>query len=454
MGGPRRSSPGLSAVGGYWSGAWKAAVVLIGLLVVRLPEMYPRLALIRPSLTAGLVIAALLAQRVSSSTWRRTMREPVVRWGALYLAAIFVTIPFALYKSGALPVVYSLPFMLLMLVAIMLIEPTRETLDSVVRWTVIMGGIYAAYLNVFGQIYGDVLGGDRLGGAGMYDPNDLAVLMVMVMLLGIGMTLRERLIWKLVGAVAAVGALIIALKTGSRGGTVALVAGIVTLVIAQRPSRFFILAALVALAIPLAWQFGPESFRVRTASLLDIQNDYTFNSDAGRWVIWQRGLGYFARRPIIGVGANNYGEREGQFFASAGRSGAWLTAHNTYLQVLVEDGLIGAIPFFAMIVAAFRASVALWRPPRRATPNRLHRPEIFAALMAFLTGAVFLSLGYNPLFFFAIALAAGAGRVAFAERNDVLARSRRVVATNAATRAASITSTRMNAAKGFTARPT
>lgn len=446
----RQSPPGPSSARLYWPGTRKAALVLIGLLVVRLPEMYPPLALIRPSIMAGLVIAALFAQHVSASAWQRTLREPVVRWSVIYVAAIFVTIPFALWVGGAFAVVYSLPFMLLMIVAIMMIQPTRETLDAVVRWTVVMGGVYAAYLNAFGKIYADTLGGDRLGGAGMYDPNDLAVLMVMIMLLGMGMTLRERPLWKLVGAVAAVGSLVIALKTGSRGGTIALAAGIVTFVVAQKPKRFFLLAAIVAVAIPLAWAFGPESFRVRTASLLDIQNDYTFNTDAGRWVIWQRGLGYFARRPIIGVGANNYGEREGQFFAGAGRSGAWLTAHNTYLQVLVEEGIVGAIPFFAMIIAAFRASVALWRPAPRTAPYRLHRPEIFAALIAFLSGAVFLSLGYNPLFFFAIALAACAGRVALAERTELEARSRRAISANVGLRAASTTSTNARAAGRLT----
>ena len=122
------------------------------------------------------------------------------------------------------------------------------------------------------------------------------------------------------------------------------------------------------------------------------------------------------QRPLVGVGAGGYGIREGEYFASHGRTGAWLTAHNTYIQVMVEVGLLGVIAVLGLIATSFRATIPLWRRPPANTPHRLYRPEIFAALVAFLTGAVFLSHAYNPMLFFSFALAAYAGKVAHAER--------------------------------------
>ncbi len=416
MRGPR---PGLAraatTVGAYWQGTWKAVVALIGLLVMRLAELYPPLVRIRPSIIAGTIVGLLLVQRVRPQIWRMVFEQPAVRWLAMYMAVIVITIPFALWPGGAFNIMYVLPFMALMFVAIMLCEPTRETLDRIIRWTVLLGGSYAAYVMMFGSIVMDGLGGARLGGLGMYDPNDLAVLAVIVMQLSIGMALRERGLWRLLGAASAVVTVIVALKTGSRGGTIALGVGTLTLLLAQKPGRFFTLLTVIVIAIPLAWMFGPESFRIRTASFLDIGNDYTFNTDAGRWIIWQRGLGYFIRRPIIGVGPGGYGLREGEYFASQGRSGGWLTAHNTYLQVLVEIGILGGIALFGMITTAVRGSFPLWRRPKASAPRQLYRPEIFATLTGFLSGAMFLSHAYNPLLFFTLALAAYAGRVYEAE---------------------------------------
>lgn len=413
------------SMAGYWPGTWKAAVILIGLIVIRLAEIYPPIARIRPTLSVGAVISILLVQRVGAGTWRMVFQQPAVRWLTVYLGAILVTIPFALWPGGAFNIVYVLPYMALLFVTIMLCQPTRETLDRVVRWSVLLSGIYAAYVMMAGVMVFDSLGGARLSGLGMYDPNDLAALMVIVLQLGLGLALRDRGWWRWIGAAAAVASLVVTLKTGSRGGTIALGVGTLTLLLAQKPGRFFGLATVIVLAIPLAWTFGPESFRVRTASFLTIENDYTFQTDAGRWIIWQRGLGYFAHRPIIGVGPGGYGIREGEFFAGQGRTGAWLTAHNTYIQVLVEIGIAGGIALFGMISAAVRGALPLWRRPPPNAPDRLYRPEIFAALVAFLTAALFLSHGYNPLLFFSLALATYAGRVNQVENaTRVMRRSR------------------------------
>jgi len=413
--------------------------VLIGLLVIRLPEMYLPIVKFRPSIVAGTIIGALLLSRVGAGAWRGVFREPVVRWTSLYLFAIVAAVPFALWPGGAVQILYLLPFLGLLVVTMMLSPPTRQTLDRIIAWTVVLGGIYAAYVAVAGSIVMDSVGGARLGGTGTYDPNDIAAVMVVVLQLALGMALRERGRWRWAGVGCALIATTVVLRTGSRGGTVALAVSTLVLLLAQKPGRFFMLATAVALAAPLAWTFGPESFRVRTLSLFALQNDYTFQADAGRWQIWKRGLGYFAQRPIIGVGPNNYGIREGQFYAGVGRSGAWLTTHNTYIQVLVEVGIFGGIALCGLIWVAVRGSVPLWRRPPPSAPDRLYRPEVFAAIAAFLTSAFFLSHAYTALLLFVLTLGAYAGRVGQVESASVSLRARRAAVAHATSRTGNVT---------------
>ena len=133
------------------------------MLVVRLPEMYLPIVRFRPSIVVGSIVGILLMQRVGAGAWRAVFEERAVRWLALYVVAILVTIPFALWPGGAFNVVYILPFVSLMFVTIMLCQPTRETLDKVIRWTVVFGGIYAAYILAFGSIVMDASRRTALG---------------------------------------------------------------------------------------------------------------------------------------------------------------------------------------------------------------------------------------------------------------------------------------------------
>jgi len=67
----------------------------------------------------------------------------------------------------------------------------------------------------------------------------------------------------------------------------------------------------------------------------------------GRGEVWMAGLRAFARRPLLGYGAANF---KG---AVAPYLGFRIVAHNAYLSVLVEQGIIGFVPWFLMFVAVF-----------------------------------------------------------------------------------------------------
>jgi O-antigen ligase len=68
----------------------------------------------------------------------------------------------------------------------------------------------------------------------------------------------------------------------------------------------------------------------------------------GRGQVWMGGMRAFARRPLLGYGAANF---KGAVEPYVGRR---VVAHNAYLSVLVEQGIIGFVPWFLMFVAVFR----------------------------------------------------------------------------------------------------
>ncbi len=397
--------------------------MLTALLVVRLAEFWPPLGYLRPSIVGGLWAVFMLWSRSKPAARRAAVRDPSMRWTLAYCAAIAVTIPFSLWPGGAASLFRSLPLAVILMAAMLLCPPERQTLDRVLNWTVLCATVMAVLVSVTGAVKFDVLGGDRLGTTGMYDPNDLAAVSCVFMWLAVGMTMRVRGWWRIVALAGIVATLAVVLRTGSRGAIVALVVTTPVLLVALRARRLIPFVLALALAVPIAWRFGPESFRVRAMSLLHIEDDYTFNADVGRVNVWKRGLGYALERPIVGVGPMSYGVREGEFYRSRGTVGSWLTAHNTYIQVLVELGLVGMIPFAALMVGVVRDALLSWRQGRARSRDRLYRPEIFAALVSFMTSAIFLSHAYANALFFMLGLCALARRVVVAEGHAVARRS-------------------------------
>ncbi len=83
----------------------------------------------------------------------------------------------------------------------------------------------------------------------------------------------------------------------------------------------------------------------------------------GRTVIWQAGWNAFSHTPFLGVGAGAYSETIAPIL---GRPfGTLPVAHDTYLSVLVEDGLIGFALFVAIVSTLVRNAAHMPWLPRR-----------------------------------------------------------------------------------------
>jgi hypothetical protein len=391
------------------------AVLLASVLAIRSAEAYPPLRALRPAILSVAVSVIALWLTTSSAAFSAALRRPEVRWVGLYFGAQVLTIPFGLSTTTSLGIFDLLPFSFLLVLVFLLCRPDRKTLDLVIGWTIAAAVFTGLLILRIGIVDYDVVGGFRLGTLGMYDPNDLAALLALMIQLAIGGAMRGRGKWRLLAVGAAIAMFVILLKTGSRGAIVGIAAGTLVLLAGLRPQRLVMMLVALIIALPLAWKFGPETFRVRARTLFSLEEDYNFTSNSGRKEIWKRGIGYFAERPLMGVGVLNYRVREGGGNAAKMIAGTQMTAHNTYVQILVELGLVGLIPFLGLYWLMVRNVTPLWRRPTPSDPGRLYMPEILAAFTCFMVTATFLSHAYNYVLFFLIGLCALADRVAKAD---------------------------------------
>jgi O-antigen ligase len=204
--------------------------------------------------------------------------------------------------------------------------------------------------------------------------------------------------------------------TNSRGGLTALVSALLVLVIfggRWRAKLAFIAAvALVSMTTYLV-VFAPAEQRDRVAVVLGVGDKPVDRSGTGRTSVWVVGLRAFKDRPLEGFGYGNFREvtphyllaepglvRESRFILKP------LVAHNTFLQSLVEVGIIGSLLFFVPVVGALVAFVAAARRFQRMgnLELELYARVGFAALVGVLIASFFISEGLAKIWWILIGL--------------------------------------------------
>ena len=265
----------------------------------------------------------------------------------------------------------------------------------------------------------------RLGRLYYYDANDMATLIATAMPLGLYFVLAHRhLVLRLCAggglAVLAVGLI----RSGSRGGFLALLAvtAFVLLGFTTVPARARVAGLIVILAV--AGTTASDRYWTQMQTIIHPHQDYNATSEAGRLKIWQRGIGYMAANPVFGVGMRNFQVAEGTISPLArlqerGIGILWGAAHNSFVQMGAELGVPGLLLFVGLIAGAFRSLRRVVSARSRAGPTtdevaRLAQ-TLMAALVAFVVGAFFLSLGYADLLYVLAALSVGLAKSARGE---------------------------------------
>ncbi len=221
-------------------------------------------------------------------------------------------------------------------------------------------GSYVAALSTI-MLYRRAAGQLRRFAAVESDPNNLAMTLALAIPMAwyLGMTSRNGLVRWACRAYIVVGLVAVGL-TASRGGMVATFVALLIVPLTMTrltPGRMATAIMVLMLSGAVAVAYIPDKIVQRLATTGTEVEDLSLG---GRFQLWRAGVHAFAQRPMTGYGAGGW----------RGAVSPWLgpdpqVAHNSYLSVLVETGLVGLLLYLSMFAAVFLAMLGLPSLERR-----------------------------------------------------------------------------------------
>jgi O-antigen ligase len=177
---------------------------------------------------------------------------------------------------------------------------------------------------------------------------------ITIMLLAVAMRGYHKMLCLLLSAAGIIGLIL----SGSRGAMLGLAVPLIILVFESK-----IVLRTLSFVLPIALLLS--LFSLFPTQLLDRSNE-TLTTAESRTMAWTGALIAFAQHPVIGIGSRNLQMMMFDFVDEQG-----LAAHNAYLQILAENGVLGFVLFFGPFVYLLRYA---WK-------NRTDR-IVLAALLA------------------------------------------------------------------------
>ena len=351
------------------------------------------------------VTASKLAVVASLGLWALHVvmsRAPFVRWHGVLSAMMGVLASTAFciahansMKSGKFDL-YGIAMMAVMVILILAIL-AEAPLQPVYRFC----GVVFVGAMVF-----SIAGAGGAGEAGratgtMGDPNEWATLVLLTtpFLLG-GLLDETRGLWRLLRIMLTMLAPISVFSSGSRSAlAVGILVAIGCIALLRKQATDLLVAAGASLIAAPAW-FERDTLLYRLELLWDnfrgvaVVHDDSF---AERTELFRQGKALFLEHWLVGAGPGNFERATG--FVS--HSGALRPAHNTYLEIAAEQGLVGLTT-----TAIFMCTVGycLYVGSRAASPSQSRHRILGAglglaalAMMAATLGMLTFSTGYLVL---------------------------------------------------------
>jgi len=297
---------------------------------------------------------------------------------------------YALNPWAAWPKLWDVYKLLPPLLLMLLLIDNREkllalnlTMVLAVAVVVLKGGYWAVMTGFQDRVYGPP---DSQYG----DNNEFAVATAMaipLLVLWYRETGRRALRLALAGMIALSFAS--ALSSWSRGGLLSL--GVVAVLLIWHSRRKWLALPLLAAGIGLMFVNLPEAWFARMGTLGGEAIDASAQS---RLDVWRLGWAHALQHPWFGGGFR------GWVYLSLPTGGS-LDWHSAYVQMAAEHGLVGLALWGALLLGSLLALTRLIARGRRQRLPWLenHAAMLRVSLAAYMTGAIFLGIGYWPMLY-------------------------------------------------------
>jgi O-antigen ligase len=406
------TSPGTRASTHNWralvtrnsaSPAAGALAIYTLLLISRLPEMFPFIAIFRPMILLALVMVAL-AWALPRTGYHAVLaaRESRAVLAMFLLAA--ASIPTSYWPGDSFRFVFfnfwkTLLFFFLLLYCIRTLSELRYLVMGFVGAIASLGG-GVLFLNVQ----------ERARITGTYDPNDLAFVVVCALPVAVVLLLAERGFTRYAMIPIIMLGLVTIIATKSRGGFIALIV-VGAIILGKLPARVRLLQTGLALgAVAVFLLLAPQAYWERVGSLWSdaaatgesSQDGYLNEGFSVRRRVWSTGIQMIFEHPILGVGAAAFAP------AAVGRIGdniGYKGAHNSFIQVGAELGLLGLALLVYLLYRAIRNCRLVIRLARSVPELRYQMwiaHGLEAAIYGYIIGGAALNHGYSAILYYLI----------------------------------------------------
>lgn len=349
---------------------------------------------------AKLPPAALIVVWAAVRLRRREMPRSHPVHAVLAAFTVLVLASAAVHAGGPFTAEYTVRWLPFLAVAVVLIDVAAT--DVPVR-TLLAAAVTGATVAGAGALYSLVVADAARATGPLADPNDLAFVLVTAVPLLAAVLPADPAPRHVLAVTAAATVLVAgAAATFSRGGALALAAGVGWLAARRVLSPKVVVGAAVATlaaAGAVATFAGPHLARsVREKSFIAESNVDT------RELRWRAAARMFAENPVLGVGPGGFRAEYAAASHNAEIAEQTPVAHNMFLEVAAELGLPAFCLFLALIATAMVASERVLRSTRDRGPM----VAVQASMVAVVVGAVFLSEQYYLPLWLLVAVAVAA----------------------------------------------
>lgn len=374
---------------------------------IRPEDFIPGLNLIPIAKIAGAI--ALLALIFAVPAARRYKLTIELKVLILLLAQMILCIPFAAWRGGAFDAVIN-KFSKGVIVAILIYMVTTSVME--IRKLLAIQAITIAVVTFVSVIlhrteYGRLMGIQQ---GILANPNDLAINIAITFPLCVAFLfaskgLIPRLSWAIGLTFMAWGVV----ATYSRSGLLAMVVTTVICVwefgIKGKRPLLVIGAGLVAVIAVGVFVAMPHYLtRMESMVLGNIEGSGDRGSLAARQELLKESLDLTVHHPIFGIGPGNF----------ASYTDTWHVAHNTYTEFGAEAGVPALVLFVVMMFLTLRKIRNVRKLPGYQSSNdiQLWASGLWAAMAAYLAGAMFASTEYNLFPYFMVGYICALYRIA------------------------------------------
>jgi O-antigen ligase len=408
--------------------AWDLLLVCVAAYMLtavgRLPQLFPILQIVRPAILTGML--GILLYVLDRNATRQL--SPLLIGPTKFLLAFFVwmvlSVPLALVISNSFDLVvnnFSKTVVMFFVIAGCVRGP--RDIERLMLVYLVGATTYAAVVIAEFDLSGATW---RLSRLYYYDANDFATFAVTAVPLGVYfLNTNKRFISQLLAAASLTILTVAFVRTGSRGGFVAMAiaAGYLVFRYTAIPLTRRLAAASIVVLVTLG--VASSQYWAQMGTILS-EVDYNRSDESGRMHIWKRGIGYMLQFPVLGVGPQNFPTAEGTLSSFAGRQQfgvgvRWNAAHNIFVQVGAELGVLGLVLFVGLFVSALRAlrRASVYEQEATGGPPAISQ-ALTASLLGFIAGAFFLSLAYSEMLYALLALVVGWHKIAAARAPEQL----------------------------------